>query len=218
MGFFEQAITALNNYLYPTAASLGNVTPTPAPITRPSDLFKQPSSGYVSPIPPDLQGPAGRNIQPTPTPTPAPFSPSTRQVNPISSQNIPQTYYTNRNQAIAPNWWDAVMNSGASNYLQRLALALLTQESSGGYNSTGDQGRAIGGYGIRPDIRKDVTTSQAADPAWATQYLIHEMMRNIGAGAPQNEAAKSWNPASQQPNYTRDIPQMATTSSFYRGQ
>ena len=153
----------------------------------------------------------------SPSPSPVPFNQYTKSVSPVTPQNIPSTWYTNRNQQIEPVLWDSIMKSGTDDYNKRMMLALGTQESSGGYMNSGDRGRAVGPYHIRPDIRSDINVQQASDPDFATQYLLKEILRNISAGALPSEGVKSWNSRSVNPDYSVDIPQMATTSSFYRG-
>lgn len=167
-------------------------------------------------------------VAPTPTalPTPTAIPKMATRIEPISPQNIPQTYYTNRNAKIEPKLWDAIMESSPTgdikqnDAMKRMALALNTQESSGGYNLVGDEGKSRGPYHIQ---RENVTTEQAMDPKYSTKLVMDEMLRNMNVNkVPLARSLRTWNWWSgyknKGPRYNVDIPQMATTSSFYRGE
>jgi hypothetical protein len=177
-----------------------------------------------------------QGASPTPTATPQPSIPpiTPNRVDPYTPQNIPQTYYTNRNQAIVPEWFDSIINSKGTDFQKRLALALLTQESSGGVNLSGDSGGSFGGYHIQPgnsplvrdqikDFGKIITAEEANDPKKATEFLmwfLDKMQNKYGFTEDQllkgNKKVSGWNTGSTNPDYGKDLPQMATTSSFFR--
>jgi hypothetical protein len=159
---------------------------------------------------------------PTRMPTPTPMI-QNDSIGPIVPQDIPKTWYTNRTSKIEPKLWDAITTATPSSdpnmndYMKRLALALATQESSGGYKLSGDNGKSNGPYHIQ---RANVTKEQAMDPVWATNYLYKEMNRNLKSGMSKEQIINSWNSLSgivnKGPRYNVDLPQMATTSTFLK--
>lgn len=169
---------------------------------------------------------ATKDIKPTPTPsyvfpkaTPTPELYPTYA--PRQPQNIPETYYTGRNKGIEPSLYDAIHGSDASIPEKEMLFALGNQESEGGYNTTGDSGFSHGPYHIHEKYRKNITPEQARDPKYATRYVLDEMRRNMKRGLPLSTSLISWNSKSGRvnagPKYDVDLPQMATTSSFWRG-
>lgn len=195
------------------------MTPTPTPLPQ----------KVISPLPDPTR-------MPTATPSPTPFPQGIQRVEPVTPQDIPKTKYTNRNAKIEPKLWDAIMQASPSgdvplnDYMKRMALALATQESGGGYNLLGDSGKSMGPYHIQ---RASVPVADRYDPKASTQLVFAEMLRNIlKNGVPKEKSLRTWNWNSGYvpswitqtgapqygPKYNVDIPQMATTSSFYRGQ
>lgn len=196
---------------------LAEVT-SPAPTINLKGIFQ----GLLGGITPTATGSASISPTAAPTPSPTPMVQNNR-VGPLVPQDIPQTYYTNRNQQIEPQLFDAITTASPTgdlalnDYMKRMALGLGTQESSGGYNTSGDNGNSSGPYHISQIYRPEVTKEQAMDPKWATNYVFQEMLRNMKRGSSKEASLKSWNSKSVSPRYDTDIPQMATTSSFYRG-
>lgn len=160
-------------------------------------------------------------VVPTPTATPTPTPDPYPTYGPTQPQNIPQTYYTNRQAPLEPSFYDAVNTATASPEEKRMLMALGTQESQRGYVTTGDSGKSKGVYHINLEQRPNITETQALDPVWSTNYALTEMRRNMSKGTPLSGSLKSWNPLSgyvnKGPKYDKDIPEMATTSSFWRG-
>ena len=160
-----------------------------------------------------------------PIPKPTPFPRGITRVDPIQPQNIPSNYYTNRNQAIEPKLFDAIMTASPTgdlqlnDYMKRMALALSTQESSGGHILEGDSGKSNGPYHIQ---RASIPVADRYDPVKSTNLVFQEMLRNmLKNGVPKERSLRTWNYNSgygnNGPKYNVDIPQMATTSTFYRG-
>jgi|WetSurMetagenome_2_1015567.scaffolds.fasta_scaffold01987_20 hypothetical protein len=160
----------------------------------------------------------------SPTPTPTPIM-TTNRVDPITPQNIPSTYYTNRNSKIEPKLWDAINTASPTgdlqlnDFMKRMALALATQESGGGYTLEGDNGKSMGPYHIQ---RESVPVADRYNPDTSTKLVFQEMIRNmLKNGVPKEKSLRTWNWNSgygnNGPKYNVDIPQMATTSSFYKG-
>jgi hypothetical protein len=187
----------------PTVTPTRIATPTPQPKRGLFDFLRKPSpTPTASPTP---------SFTPTPTPNPNPV------YEPTVPQNIPKTYYTNRSASMEPALYDAINKVNATPEEKRMLFALATQESGRGYQLSGDSGKSRGAYHINKDYRKNVSDEQAMDPTWSTNYVLEEMRRNMKKGSPLSGSLKSWNSKSVNPRYDKDIPEMATTSSFFKG-
>ena len=168
---------------------------------------------------------------PTPTPTPTPtqntYSIPEQAVGIPDNPNHPG--FSNQTRNIEPNLFDAISGSDTTDKIKRLMFALGASESSGGYNLTGDSGNAHGPYHINqlyrgdvPGQRNPISIEDSMNQESGTRYLLEEILRNQDAGSPFKDLLSSWNSKSgyvnSGPRYNEELPLMATTSAFLKGE
>lgn len=165
---------------------------------------------------------------PTPTMMPKPTAiPKRNRFDPVEPQNIQKTWFTNRTVEIDPEVFDEIESSGMSETNKRYAFALITQESGGGKNLVGDNGKSYGPFHIQPGNEPGVpgygpvTKEQALNTKFSVQFLKDFIDQQSKKVATPSAVLRRWNPNSgyinNGPKYDKDIPEMATTSSFIRG-
>ena len=154
---------------------------------------------------------------PSPTPTQAPMT-------------LPKTPYTYRTSKIEPKLYDAINEASPTgdielnDYMKKMAMALATQESTGGYTTEGDFDKETNTYkshGPYHIQRANVPVQDRYDVKKSTDLVFKEMIRNMLVNkVPKERSLRTWNWHSgyknNGPKYNVDIPQMATTSSFLR--
>jgi hypothetical protein len=184
------------------------------------------------PIIPEVLGASNDRVEPYPV------GPGT----PPRSELYPRLQTENQN--ITPELYDATMKNISDDYKRRLALALFSQESSGGKSLYGDfdennNPRAFGPAHIQPGNAPPVpgyfqpTKEQAMDPNWVTKYL-NDYMNYNELQTPKEGLMRRWNYNSgyqgdlklvdkkgnklvnSGPRYDVDIPRAATMSAFIK--
>lgn len=177
---------------------------------------------------PTLKTPHKSAPSPTPTMMPRPITTQKRnRFDPEEPQNIPKTWYTNRTVEVDPEMFDEIESSGMSETNKRYAMALGTQESGAGKNLVGDNGKSFGLFHIQPGNEPrvpgygPVTKEQALNKKFSVQFLKDFIDQQSKKVATPSAVLRRWNPNSgyinNGPKYDKDIPEMATTSSFIRG-
>lgn len=204
------------------------------------DLFFPPSE----PIRVDFQkeeplSPFGKFSMPSPTPSPTPMPqpfpiPTSASVDRIDPYPVgPETpkwseLYPKlqiKEAVIQPSVFDAITKYVKGDLKKRLALATVYQESTGGLNLIGDDGKSFGPAHIQPGNAPSVpgfkqpTKEEAMDPEWTAKYLNAFMDYNE-LGVTPEKVMRRWNFNSgytnKGPKYDIDIPRFATMSAFIR--
>ena len=192
-------------------------------------MFNQPRAETKEPLAP-MQASPTPTPTPTATPTPSLFAPINRiDPFPVGPETPKWSELYSKLQkkeaVIQPSIFDAIIKHVKGNLKQRLAFATVFQESTGGLNLIGDEGKSFGPAHIQPGNAppvpgfKQPTKEEAMDPEWTAKYLNAFMDYNELGVAPER-VMRRWNFKSgyenKGPKYDVDIPRFATMSAFVR--
>jgi hypothetical protein len=218
-----------------------NPTPTPNLVMKWEDLPEGGRRGtWVEPTPTGKQQPIIKpTITPTNTPSPT-ITPTPTAIPPVSSYKRIEPYpigpetpdrsklypkLQTKETYIQPEVFDAIMKHVKGDLKQRLALATVYQESTGGLNPIGDNGQSFGPAHIQPGNAPPIpgwrqpTKAEAMDPEYTAKYLNAFMDYNE-LNLPPEKVMRRWNFNSgylnKGPKYDEDIPRFATMSALIR--